>query len=159
MSGNLVQTLSSLRDLRGIEGSFLVDASGGLLAQDLPAYFGEAAETVGPRARRLWEAFSLSGDIERCVLRYGAHLLSLRPIGGNLLTVVARAEVNMPALRMASNLVAKKLLGLAVVVRDTEPPPTFREPLGGRARPEAPEARGVRTNSGRAVYYRGKRIE
>ncbi len=79
-------TLQTLRDLDGILGSFLVSDSGTIVAQDLPAYFGTAATDIGPRAQRLQEALSLSqGEVNQCVLRYGPHKISLRPINGGLL--------------------------------------------------------------------------
>lgn len=169
-------TLQSLKDLDGVEGSFLLDPDGVVLAQDMPAYFGDAAREVGPRVVRLRETLSeTEGGVERCVIRFPTHMLSLRPIGINLLTVIARDGVNMPALRMASNLVARKLVGASMeTVRDelaaeahqtrgespaSEPPPTLREPVVQRRWMGAPEAAGAKPPTGRARYYRGKRID
>jgi predicted regulator of Ras-like GTPase activity (Roadblock/LC7/MglB family) len=176
---DLAVTLRSLRDLSGIQGSFLVNGSGAVIAQDMPAYFGEAASEVGPRVTRLCESLSVTaGEVDRCVLRYGTHVLSLWPIGANLLTVVASASVNMPALRMASTLVARRLEGATVSndpdlgtsesatfrsrkERDTEPPPTLREPFARQRSAGAPEASSAhkrKSTKDRAMYYRGKRI-
>lgn len=176
MTTALNLTLRSLKDLDGVEGSFLLDPEGVVLAQDMPAYFGDAAGDVGPRVVRLCETLSATeGGVERCIVRFPTHTLSLRPIGINLLTVIAREGVNMPALRMASNLVARKLVGAALDTAhdelsastletrretpSTEPPPTLREPVVQRRRMGAPEATRPKPATSRAMYYRGKRID
>lgn len=160
-------TLQSLRDLNGIFGSFLVADSGDVVAQDLPAYFGAAACEIGPRAQRLQEALSLNqGPLNQCVLRYGEHKISLRPVKGGLLTIIASSDVNLPALRMASNLVAKKLPRLSSLPSPSTPPsiaanvaPPSSERIGDvptKAGERAPSEPPKRT--ARAVYFRGKRI-
>jgi predicted regulator of Ras-like GTPase activity (Roadblock/LC7/MglB family) len=180
-------TLQTLRDLDGILGSFLVADSGTVVAQDLPAYFGTAAADIGPRAQRLQEALSLSqGEVNQCVLRYGPHKISLRPVNGGLLTIVASSDINLPALRMAANLVAKKLPPLAslegssheepspspsapleelaATVRESQPALDLSEPASTASsrRPlhssSAPEAPDGGPSKQRAVYFRGKRI-
>ena len=109
MSKNLTRVLSSLRDVDGIVGSFVVNADGELVAQDLPAYFEGVAEQVAPRAVRLRDALSLSeGSVSTCTIRYADHKLSLRSVHGALLAVLANHHVNAPALRMAMNLVVRK---------------------------------------------------
>jgi len=102
--------LAGLRDLSGVVGSFLVSSQGAVLAQDLPAYFGSAAYDVGPRASRLRLAAEASGqDLECCRIAYGSHILTLKPVGEGLLTVLCASDVNGPALRMALNLVGRQL--------------------------------------------------
>lgn len=178
--------LQTLRDLDGILGSFLVSDSGTVVAQDLPAYFGSAAADIGPRAQRLQEALSLSqGEVNQCVLRYGPHKISLRPVSGGLLTIVASSDINLPALRMAANLVAKKLPALSplggsppatpaanpaslttTLVSASAPaiPPVSATPATTSAprRPQqassAPEAPDGPPSRQRAAFFRGKRI-
>lgn len=109
MVQSLASALTSLRDVDGIIGSFVVDSDGALVAQDLPAYFAGVAEEVGPRVHRLCDALSLSeGAVSTCTVRYANHKLALRSVNGALLAVLTIATVNAPALRIAMNLVARK---------------------------------------------------
>ncbi len=170
LSSDSAQTLSTLKDLDGVVGSFLLGASGTVVAQDLPSYFGSAAYEMGPRAQRLRQALSMTeGDVSLCLLKYGSHKVTLRPIGEGLLAIIARDTVSLPALRMATNLVSKKL-GIAVVAdaQSTPPPPTVRpskRPTQGSAQATAsrslgaPEAQAARPKKKRAMYFRGKRID
>lgn len=164
------KALESLRDVQGVIGSFVVNAAGNVFAQDLPSYFGSAAYEVGPRTLRLGEALRLAeGDVSQCILRYGSHKIALRPVGPGYLTVLASSDVNVPALRMASNLVSRQVKGhlLSAAVADTSPPPpTVRpsmrvpeETQNARAASAAPEAAGARHPTQRAIYFRGKRIK
>lgn len=171
-----VVALESLKDLEGIVGSFFVSHSGGIVAQDLPSYFGSAAYDVGPRTLRLREAMDLSGgELDHCILRYGQHKLSLKPVGDGILTILCSASVNAPALRMATNLVARKLGKIKLTESPGEAPPTARPPAvsasgsptersetdkGAAARSAAaPEAADGRpATQKRALYFRGKRV-
>lgn len=162
------QTLGTLRDLTGVIGSFLVGASGAVVAQDLPSYFGSAAYEVGPRALRLRQALTMAqGDVSMCVMRFGSHKVTFRVIADGLLAVVAAHDVNMPALRMATNLVSSKLgqaIVLDAVATSTPPPPTVRPAARASATAlsrslGAPEGQAPRPKKKRAVYFRGKRIE
>jgi predicted regulator of Ras-like GTPase activity (Roadblock/LC7/MglB family) len=125
----LASALSSLRDVEGIIGSFVVNSDGVLVAQDLPAYFAGVAEEVGPRVHRLCDALSLSeGAVSTCTVRYSNHKLALRSVNGALLAVLTVASVNAPALRMAMNLVARKCAAQDLsnpdqVSSSTRPPP------------------------------------
>jgi len=106
---DLTTTLSSLRDLEGIVGSFVVSETGDVVAKDLPAYFDGVLEEVGPRLLRLREALDMAeGDVSSCSVRYAGHKLTIRSIDTALLAVVADAKTNGPALRMAMNLVVRK---------------------------------------------------
>ncbi len=174
MNSEATKDLESLRDLEGVIGSFVVNAAGGIFVQDLPSYFGSAAYEVGPRALRLGEVLRLAeGDVSQCVLRYGSHKIALRPVGPGYLTVLASQDVNVPALRMATTLVSRKLkvrLVAASVNESSPPPPTVRptvRPASLRPPDErppsrgaaAPEAAGAHPPTQRAVYFRGKRIK
>jgi len=106
---DLHQTLSSLRDLEGIVGSFVVSEAGDVVAKDLPAYFDGVLEEVGPRMLRLRDALDLAeGDVSSCNVRYAGYKLTLRSMDGALIAVIADAKINGPALRMAMNLVIRK---------------------------------------------------
>lgn len=175
MNQQTTQTLETLKDLEGILGSFVISSSGSIIAQDLPSYFGSAAYDIGPRAQRLQEALAMTeGEVAHCVLRYGSHKLALRPFKGAMMAILSESATNMPALRMAMNLVAKKLekQGLYELVGSSAPiPPTVRPsgtpapaavdvapPPAQAGSRGAPEASGARPSKNRAVYFRGKRI-
>lgn len=106
---DLNTTLSSLRDLEGIVGSFVVSEAGDVVAKDLPAYFDGVLEEVGPRMLRLRDALDLAeGDVSSCNVRYAGYKLTLRSLDGALIAVIADSKINGPALRMAMNLVIRK---------------------------------------------------
>lgn len=111
----ITETLSGLRDVGDVEGSFLLGARGELVARDLPAVFhDEVFGEVGPRLARLRETLESDGDdLSSLTLRFAEHKLHLRSVGALMLGVVTGARVNGPALRMAINLVARRVASLA----------------------------------------------
>lgn len=157
-------TLTGLRDVDDVQGSFLVGGQGKLLARDLPAVFhAELFAEVGPRLVRLRETFDPgSKEPSTLTLRFSEHKLHVRSIGEMLLCVLTGAKVNAPALRMAINLVARRVqseagaqIGNALFdavtplpsARLTPPPPTTPSPAPASASPE----------SRRDILYRGRR--
>jgi predicted regulator of Ras-like GTPase activity (Roadblock/LC7/MglB family) len=173
------QTLRTLRDVHGVYGSFVVAQTGALVARDLPAAFDDALFVdVGPRVTRLYETF-LSGEeeLEFCVLRFAEHKLYLRRMTWGVIGILSGVGVNMPALRMVSNLVIRKIdPEVAPSQRQSVPdgapfgppatlnptPPSARPPHGSSVQPmpettgadaEEPEAqsRPVRMYRGRPV--------
>lgn len=175
MNEQAIRTLESLKDLEGILGSFVIGSGGSVLAQDIPSYFGSAAYDIGARAVRLKEALEFAeGELSHLVLRYGSHKVALRPLKGGLLTIVSESAVNMPALRMAMNLVARKLESAGIATDDeaTPPPPTARPlPVAPRlpaaslaataavSVASATDMQGVPLTKTRAMFFRGKRIQ
>ncbi|HEX6765323.1 MAG TPA: roadblock/LC7 domain-containing protein [Polyangiaceae bacterium] len=106
----LSQALSGLRDVDDVQGSFLLGDDGELIARDLPAAFGaELLAHVGPRLVRLRETFDDSLGATAVTMRFSDHKLYVRAIGSRLLCVLTGADVNGPALRMAMNLVARRV--------------------------------------------------
>lgn len=112
--------LGTLRDVHGVYGSFVVGTNGGLVARDLPEYFGtDLLSEVGLRVTRLYETFISGGDdLEACVIRYGEHKLYLRAMTWGTVGILTDVGVNMPALRMAANLVTRRI--------DPDVAPSFR---------------------------------
>jgi predicted regulator of Ras-like GTPase activity (Roadblock/LC7/MglB family) len=102
------RALHSLRDIDGVYGSFLLNATGELRARDLPAVFDDQtlAES-GARIARLWEVISDSGPPEYAMLEFSEYSLFLRRVGAGCLCVVVPAYVNVLALRLASKWVAR----------------------------------------------------
>ncbi|MCA9576704.1 MAG: hypothetical protein KC668_14770 [Myxococcales bacterium] len=123
--------LSTLRDVEGVIGSFVVDLIGQLRARDMPAMFDDSAlQEAGPRIARLKEALETQGEqMELVSLAHGPHSLFLRASGELILCVLAPHEVNQPSLRMGSSLVLRRLPeALANARHATTLPPTHRPP-------------------------------
>jgi len=106
----LAKTLTGLRDVDEVQGSFLLSADGTLLARDLPAVFhAELFADVGPRLARLLDSFDARNGASTIAMRFTDHKLHVRSVGAKLLCVLSGAAVNGPALRMAMNLVARHI--------------------------------------------------
>ncbi|HTQ02891.1 MAG TPA: roadblock/LC7 domain-containing protein [Polyangiaceae bacterium] len=131
----VTETLASLRDVDDVRGSFLLSAQGRLVARDLPSMFhSEIFSEIGPRLVRLRETLETDGDdLSALTLRFSEHKLHLRTVGELLLGVVTSAKVNGPALRMAINLVARRVASQGSDLRpepetapkaETPPPPS-----------------------------------
>jgi predicted regulator of Ras-like GTPase activity (Roadblock/LC7/MglB family) len=105
------QGLGSLFDLVGVYGSFLVTPAGDVAARALPEIVDDAtlAEVSG-RVIRLGDTFRTVGiDAELCVLRFAEHKIYIKTLQGGILCIVTGSQVSVPALRMAANLVARKV--------------------------------------------------
>lgn len=108
---NLQQALASLRDINGVTGSFIVGTSGQLIARDTPALLGEEVlAPVGPRLLRLWDTLrEVDQSLDQAVISYESQKLYVRPLVQGLLCAIVPLGTNMPALRMAVNLLLKKV--------------------------------------------------
>lgn len=117
--------LASLRDVPGIEGSFVVSDMGRLLARDMPPVFGDdVLGEVGPRALRLRDTLGYAGeDLDCAVIRYADYLLLLRPLNDGVLCVLTAQNVNLPAVKMAMNLCARRLEGRPATATRLTPAP------------------------------------
>jgi predicted regulator of Ras-like GTPase activity (Roadblock/LC7/MglB family) len=182
----LEETLHSLRDVDGVQGSFLIAPSGSLVAKDLPAVFdGELFTEVGPRIARLYETFLSGGEeMDACLLRYAEHKLYVRKMKAGMIGTISASRVNMAALRMVVNLVIRRLepemgrISAAPPLPRTPPPPSVSTPPSiGRplvAKVSAPPVRssvgpadpslggeeGAETLNDRHVrMYRGRPVE
>ena len=102
-SSDLTETLQSMRDVPGLQGSFVVSDLGRLLARDMPALFADdVLAEVGPRALRLRDTMGDDTDsLAWCVVRYPTNVLCMRPLRDGLLIVLTESDANLPALRMA----------------------------------------------------------
>jgi predicted regulator of Ras-like GTPase activity (Roadblock/LC7/MglB family) len=111
MTDGAAQILAALRDVRGVQGSFVLTGEGTLLVRDMGAMLNEELlAEVGPRATRLCETFATeTAPLISCSLRFADLLLFLRPIPGAVLCVLSTLEVNMPALKMGVSLTSRKL--------------------------------------------------
>jgi predicted regulator of Ras-like GTPase activity (Roadblock/LC7/MglB family) len=105
------ERLRALRDMDSVYGSVVFSASGATIARDLPPSFDQQLlQSVGKRISLMFEAFQVEGEeLDSCVMRYAEHRLHLRRASWGLLMVVTGGQVNTPALRMAINLVLRRL--------------------------------------------------
>lgn len=120
----VTETLTGLRDVDDVQGSFLLGGGGELVARDLPAMFHSDIFTeIGPRLVRLRETLeSTGGDLTSLTLRFAEHKLHLRSVGTLLLGVVTAAKVNGPSLRMAMNLVTRRVASHGGEIASEIPP-------------------------------------
>jgi predicted regulator of Ras-like GTPase activity (Roadblock/LC7/MglB family) len=111
-SADVVASLGTLKDVAGIMGSFVFTEDGRLVAREIPAMFDDTAlSEASGRLTRLRETFAAVGDqLDVAVVRFRDHKLYLKSLGGGMLCIVAEGAVNMPALRMAANLVGRRLV-------------------------------------------------
>ncbi len=143
--------LSSLKDIDGVYGSFVVDATGALMLRDLPAVIDNAAlREAGPRIARLWGAFPEDDPPEYVLLEFAAHQVFIRKFEAGSLCVFVPPTVNRLALKMAANFVARWLdADGAGPSAEAEPSP-MSEPVVA-----SPPLSGKKTT----YFYRGQRYE
>jgi predicted regulator of Ras-like GTPase activity (Roadblock/LC7/MglB family) len=148
-SAEMLSSLGTLKDVAGILGSFVCTEDGRLVAREIPALFDDTAlGEAGGRLTRLRETFAAVGDrLDVAVIRFRDHKLYLKALGGGMLCIVAEGGVNMPALRMAANLVSRRIVpGLEHAAQAPEAPALPPAP-----RPTGAAPPGMRRFRGRPV--------
>jgi len=151
-SAELLASLGTLKDVAGIMGSFVFTEDGRLVAREIPALFDDTAlaEASG-RLTRLRDTFAAVGDrLDVAVVRFRDHKLYLKTLGGGMLCIVAEGGVNMPALRMAANLVGRRIVP-ALERAAQEPPPPAAPRSAAAPKPPALAPPGMRRFRGHAV--------
>jgi predicted regulator of Ras-like GTPase activity (Roadblock/LC7/MglB family) len=160
----ITETLTGLRDVDDVQGSFLLAGNGQLMARDLPALFhNDIFGEIGPRLVRLRETLETDGDdVSALTLRFADHKLHLRPIGTLLLGVITNAKVNGPALRMAINLVARRVASQGSRLEVEVPPATPAIDLEPDASTPKASPVGMRRAPGvmgrRDIVFRGNKL-
>ncbi len=111
MDAALLEALSVLRDIEGVQGSFVLRAGDGqLLGRDLPATIDDGVLiNIGPRIDRLLDIVAASPPTDFMALRFGDQRLDVKRIGPAELCILADATVSAPALRMATRIVERLL--------------------------------------------------
>lgn len=175
---NLQQALASLRDINGVNGSFIVGMGGQLIARDTSALLSEEIlSPVAPRLVRLWDTLrEVDQSLDQAVISYESQKLYVRPVVSGLLCTIVPLGTNMPALRMAVNLLLKKvnprLLELqseaahSEPARDTSPSFLPASPLA-HTRPSQPPPveresvppEGEHGSAARYIVHRGRRYQ
>jgi predicted regulator of Ras-like GTPase activity (Roadblock/LC7/MglB family) len=111
---SLEQPLAVLRDVPGVEGAFVLDQLGGLLARDASFALPEAVlVSAAARISTLLEAATEGLEAPRELrLTFASHRLVVRASAPCVLAVLARAGANVEAVRMASNIALRQLVRL-----------------------------------------------
>src|SRR6185369_11553320 len=108
-----------------------------------------ALSEASGRLTRLQETFAAAGDqLEVAVLRYRDHKLYVKVFAEGMLCIVTDSAVNMAALRMAANLVGRRVAP-ALQTASAAPPPPERGPPARASAGYAPP--GMRRFRGRPV--------
>jgi hypothetical protein len=150
---NETDALSSLKDIEGVYGSFVVDASGGLTLRDLPAVIDNAAlREAGPRIARLWGAFPEDDPPEYVLLEFVSHQVFIKKFDSGSLCVFVPPNVNRLALKMAANFVGRWLDSRAAPAQPSEPDPTAPPPPSVAGADDRPSKKTT-------YIYRGQRYE
>jgi len=153
LNASVRASLATLLDVGGVVGSFVCTPNGRLVSREIPAMFddGTLAE-AGSRLVRFREAFAAGGDdLEVGVIRFQDHRIYMKVVGNSMLMILVEGAVNMPALRMAANLVGRRI-GPAVAEAEVAPLPAPVEsapPVRAHRFAEAPP--GMRRFRGRPV--------
>jgi predicted regulator of Ras-like GTPase activity (Roadblock/LC7/MglB family) len=107
----ITTALATLRDLPGINGSFVFGGDGRLVAREIHAMFDDVAlAEASERLARLRETFAAVGDeLDLAVMRFQDHKLFLKVLPSGVLCILAESSVNMPAVRMAANVVGRRI--------------------------------------------------
>ena len=161
------ESLSGLKDIDGVFGSFLIDMSGGVLGLDLPKLFGPPiVGEVGKRLVRLRESFETQGDELRSLeVRYAQQRVYVRVCDSFLLGVLVLGNVNMALLSMATSVVLRNRRAWAPTSCTSVPPLPPTEFNGPNSDPvqRTQASRGAanaaaRPRSNRPIYFRGRRV-
>ena len=146
-------SLATLKDVAGITGSFVCTKDGRLVAREIPSVFDDAVLwEAGSRLMRVTETFAARGDeVESAVIRYGEHRLYLKSVGGGMLCIVVSGPVNMAALRMAANLVGRRIAPAVAEAQLQPPPDSAPAVVTPAAAARAQGIPGMRRFRGRAV--------
>jgi predicted regulator of Ras-like GTPase activity (Roadblock/LC7/MglB family) len=148
-------SLGTLKDVAGVAGSFVFTRGGRVVARELPPVFDDAAlGEAGGRLARLRDTFAAVGEeLDVAVLRFGDHKLYLKALAGGMLCIVAERAVNMPAMRMAANLVGRRIAA-TLEKEDAAPLPPLPDeapPPVAAPRPPPLAPPGMRRFRGRKV--------
>jgi hypothetical protein len=129
-SSGITRSLSALRDVAGVHGSFVLRPTGELLGKDLPAVFhDELFVEVGARLSRFVETMAADGDeVASAVLRFDEHRLYVTRFAHGLLCVIASNDINAAALRMAVTLTTRRIEPEVVAMLTSPPPPVAPSP-------------------------------
>jgi len=151
----MTKALVGLRDVPGVQGSFLLDPNGSVLANDLNVFFRpEAVALAGQKLANLFAMIDANDEpVEEVVAAFNAYTLVARRQPHATLVLLVQGAPKFEPIRMATNMVLRGL------VRDVGQPasparPEREEPGSTRissppvvARARAPQARKSKTTA------------
>ena len=147
--------LSTLRDVEGVQGAFVISDEGELVDKDLPAMFDASLfREVGPRISRVYDAFLSGGDqMDACVIRFADFKLYVRAMEPGFLCILSSIGVNMPALKMGAQLARRRILAQYGVTDGAAsvPPPSVAPSKSWSSAAPAPSDQPPQTYRGRPV--------
>jgi hypothetical protein len=103
--------LSTLRDVEGVMGSFVIDGEGSVLARDMPSMVDDGALSYAGRRliRIALSVEALGKRADQYSLRFGSFLLVARAAHPVTLCVLLSGTSNVTALHMGTTLVARRV--------------------------------------------------
>lgn len=113
--------LTSLKDIPGVIGSFVLTPQGALVAKEMPAVYPEAIfPDLGRRLVSVGEVLDgQTAPFQELLLKFEGSWLFIRRTTQCLLSVLVAENVNYPALRMATNVafrqVAERMVAMPVL--------------------------------------------
>jgi len=124
--------LAALRDIPGVVGSFVLSREGQLIAREMPAvYPDEIFPELGRRMTTVGEVVGAqTGSVQELLMKFDAYCLHVRHADACFLSVLAADTVNVPALRMATNVALKQVLEK---IASMPPPTVAAEPTSAPA--------------------------
>ena len=168
MRTSIFPILSTLRDVDGVQGAFVISDTGALIDLDMPAMFApQLFDEVGPRIVRLRETFASGGDeMDACTIRFSDFKLYVRAMQTGFICILSSIGVNMPALKMGAQLAQRRILtelGLSDGSPVSSPPPSLAPPswAAGAYGPasSAPPASAPPVSSRAGLTYRGRPVK
>lgn len=146
------EVLSSLKDIDGVYGSFVVDPMGALSLRDLPGVIDNGAlRDAGPRIARLWGAFPEDDPPDYVLLEFASHQVFIKKFDSGSLCIFVPPSVNRPALRMAANFLGRWL------DRQLAAPPESVAPPAPEPVPEPPPS--APPTKKKTYFFRGQRYD
>lgn len=106
------QVLIALKDIPGVVGSFVLTPQGALVGREMPAiYPDDIFPELGRRLATIGEVLeSQVGVVRELLLKFGGYSVFVRQTAECFLAVLAAEAVNLPALRMATNVALKQIV-------------------------------------------------
>ena len=150
-----------LRDIEGVYGSAVIDDHGAVSYRDVPETLSDHLLALcGERLSRMWNSLP-EGDVPRYLLLEFSDfkLFVAQVMQGNLCVFVTQA-VNVPALEMAAQVVAREVAQRAASLPSFWPRPTTGPiiPASSATRAESPaSSQGKREK--RSYVYRGVKFD
>ncbi|HEY1169874.1 MAG TPA: hypothetical protein VGH19_00775 [Verrucomicrobiae bacterium] len=134
--------LNALKDIHGVEGSFVLNTGGELVCRQMPAIFAdEIFPELGRRLLSIYSTFDLQvSQFDDLLLKFDGYWLYIRRAAHGFLSILTSETVNYPALKMASNLALSQLATQITTAKPLPMTPVAPAPMPVAAPSPAPVA-------------------